>query len=122
MTRTILGPPCLNYVERRRSPRIDPAGSLRAELLTAPVQVRLCNLSADGFLVAATVPFEAGTSHRFRFRLDDWASGALVAVSVRTVRDDHDTATFVTGFEFAGPRRASTEVIERMIAAAIRFA
>jgi hypothetical protein len=115
MRRTELGEPCNQYIERRLTLRVDATDELRVEILTAPLPARVCNVSAEGFQIAACVPFQPGARHRVRFVCGDWSSRILTAVSIHS-RREFDSATFITGFQFLEGPQAAAEVVDRISA------
>jgi c-di-GMP-binding flagellar brake protein YcgR len=115
MRRTELSEPCNQYIERRRTLRVDAPTELTVQILTAPLPARVCNVSAEGFQVAACVPFQPGARHRVRFLCGDWSSRVLTAVSIHS-RREFDTASFITGFQFLEGTEAAAEVVDRISA------
>ena len=115
MRRTEIGEPCNHYIERRRTLRVDAPIELTVEILTAPLPARVCNVSAEGFQIAACVPFQPGARHRVRFVCGGWSSRILTAVSIHS-RREFETASFITGFQFLEGAQAAGEVVDRITA------
>ena len=114
MKRTLLGEPCLSWVERRRSPRLDAPHTLRVELLTGDMPLRLRDVSSGGFLVATRTAFAPGTQHTFRFLSGGWVSRPLTAVSVHSKPDQQNPSWFQTGFAFEGHPDGVAELVDHV--------
>ena len=63
----------------RYTPRLDTLGQVQVQVVSNPMPVTLREISLGGFSVESTAPFTSGTSHRFRFGLEDGSAVAALA-------------------------------------------
>ena len=87
---------------RRRDLRLQVLGQLYGHVVAMDVPMAVENLSAGGFAAVSPIPFQAGTSHQFRFTM---AHGRTVTVEAHTVHCMRCVAPtgeprYLIGFEF----------------------
>jgi c-di-GMP-binding flagellar brake protein YcgR len=89
-------------VERRQAKRLDVLWQLNVHVLSHPMPVSCSDISAVGFSVETTTPFENGEVHEFRFTLDGGASATVFAESTHCVAKERVGALqlYLTGFKF----------------------
>lgn len=89
-------------VERRQAKRLDVLWQLNVEILSRPMPVSVSDISATGFSVETTTPFQEGEIHEFRFSLDGGSSAVLQAEAARGVANDRvgELQLYLTGFKF----------------------
>ncbi len=89
-------------VERRQARRLDVLWQLNVQVLSHPMPVSASDISATGFSVETTTPFEDGEIHEFRFTLDGGASATVFAESTHCVAKERVGALqlYLTGFKF----------------------
>ena len=89
-------------VERRQAKRLDVLWQLNVEILSRPMPVSVSDISATGFSVETTTPFQEGEIHEFRFSLDGGSSAILSAQAAHGVANDRvgELQLYLTGFKF----------------------
>lgn len=89
-------------VERRQAKRLDVLWQLNVEVLSRPMPVSVSDISATGFSVETTTPFQEGEIHEFRFSLDGGSSAVLSAQAAHGVPNDRvgELQLYLTGFKF----------------------
>lgn len=89
-------------VERRQAKRLDVLWQLNVEILSRPMPVSVSDISATGFSVETTTPFEEGEVHEFRFSLDGGSSATIQAEAAHGVANDRvgELQLYLTGFKF----------------------
>jgi c-di-GMP-binding flagellar brake protein YcgR len=89
-------------VERRQAKRLDVLWQLNVEVLSHPMPVSVSDISATGFSVETTTPFQEGEVHEFRFSLDGGSSAVLQAEAAHGVANDRvgELQLYLTGFKF----------------------
>jgi len=96
-----------NQDDRRRTPRFEVDGRLRARLDPPAQEVVVRDLSLGGFLVESPSAFPVDAVHHFRIALENgqWVT-VLTAKSVhcRPRSDSGATLSYLTGFAFIEPQ------------------
>ncbi|HKW03258.1 MAG TPA: PilZ domain-containing protein [Vicinamibacterales bacterium] len=89
-------------MERRQAKRLDVLWQLNVEILSRPMPVSVSDISATGFSVETTTPFEEGEVHEFRFSLDGGSSATIQAEAAHGVANDRvgELQLYLTGFKF----------------------
>lgn len=89
-------------VERRQAKRLEVLWQLNVEVLSQPMPVSVSDISATGFSVETTTPFQEGEIHEFRFSLDGGSSAILSAQAAHGVANDRvgELQLYLTGFKF----------------------
>ena len=89
-------------VERRQAKRLEVLWQLNVEVLSHPMPVSVSDISATGFSVETTTPFQEGEIHEFRFSLDGGSSAILTAQAAHGVANDRvgELQLYLTGFKF----------------------
>jgi len=89
-------------VERRQVKSLDVLWHLNVEILSHPMPVSVSDISATGFSVETTTPFQEGEIHEFRFSLDGGSSAILSAQAAHGVANDRvgELQLYLTGFKF----------------------
>jgi hypothetical protein len=89
-------------VERRQTARLDVLWQLNVEILSQPMPVSAREISATGFSVETTTPFDDGSVHEFRFTLDGGPSAVLTAESAHSQPTERvgELQLYTTGFKF----------------------
>lgn len=89
-------------MERRQAKRLDVLWQLNVEILSRPMPVSVSDISATGFSVETTTPFQEGEIHEFRFSLDGGSSAILSAQAAHGVANDRvgELQLYLTGFRF----------------------
>ena len=89
-------------VERRETTRLDVLWQLNVEVLSQPMPVSAREISATGFSIETTTPFEDGAVHEFRFTLDGGPSAELTAESAHSQPTERvgELQLYTTGFKF----------------------
>lgn len=89
-------------VERRQAKRLDVLWQLNVEVVSKPMPVSVSDISAMGFSVETTTPFQEGEIHEFRFSLDGGSSAILSAQAAHGVPNDRvgELQLYLTGFRF----------------------
>jgi hypothetical protein len=105
--------------ERRRSPRIDVNGRLRASVLVPAQDVVVRDLSLGGFLIEGDEAFAVDALHQFRVAgpNDEWTT-ILTARSVycRPVEHPDGVTKYLTGFAFSFPHgREAWRCVHKLI-------
>jgi hypothetical protein len=117
-----------SHHERRRTPRIDVAGNVRARLEPSAQEVIVRDLSLGGFLIESPSAFPVDAVHHFRIALenDQW-------VTVLTAKSVHchprsapgHSLTYLTGFQFVEPQgqdaQRSLHELVKQAATVVRF-
>ena len=85
-----------SHHERRRTPRIDVAGNVRARLEPSAQEVIVRDLSLGGFLIESPSAFPVDAVHHFRIALenDQWVTvtpGQERRIAIRQLRAGHDS-------------------------------
>ena len=86
----------------RYTPRLDTLGQLQVRVLTNPVPVTVREISLGGFSLESSVPFAAGSSHRFSFMLEHGEPVDAIAecVYTRRLKPGASLPLYLSGFEF----------------------
>jgi len=89
-------------IERRQAKRLDVLWQLNVEVLSRPMPVSVSDISAVGFSIETTTPFEDGEILEFKFTLDGGPSLTVFAESTHGVAKDKvgDLELYLTGFKF----------------------
>lgn len=89
-------------VERRQARRLDVLWQLNVEILSRPMPVSVSDISAVGFSIETTTPFEDGEILEFKFTLDGGPSLTVFAESTHGVPKEKvgDLQLYLTGFKF----------------------
>jgi c-di-GMP-binding flagellar brake protein YcgR len=89
-------------VERRQAKRLDVLWQLNVEVLSRPMPVSVSDISAAGFSVETTTPFEEGEILEFRFTLDGGPSLEVFAESAHGVAKEKvgELQLYLTGFKY----------------------
>ena len=89
-------------VERRQAKRLDVLWQLNVEVLSRPMPVSVSDISAVGFSIETTMPFEDREILEFRFTLDGGPSLEVFAESTHGVAKEKvgELQLYLTGFKF----------------------
>ncbi|MEZ5317909.1 MAG: PilZ domain-containing protein [Vicinamibacterales bacterium] len=101
----------------RYTPRLDTLGQLQVRILTQPAPATVREISLGGFSIETTVPFSSGTTHRFRFALDEGPSVVTIAECIHSARASRQSsvALFLSGFEFVPVNETTSESIASLV-------
>jgi hypothetical protein len=88
---------------RRRDLRLQVLGQLYGHVVALDVPLAVENVSGGGFAVVSPIPFQAGTSHQFRFTTAQDRTVTVTAHAIHCMRCVAPTGEprFLIGFEFA---------------------
>lgn len=103
--------------DRRRHPRAEALSHVRVQILSAPVDAQLQEISAGGCAVETTdIPGKG--AHRLRLACDGMPPLDVSAELVHVTRVALPGAEpfYLAGFEFLSPNRATVDALERVVA------
>jgi hypothetical protein len=105
-------------VERRQAKRLDVLWQLNVEILSRPMPVSVSDISATGFSVETTTPFQEGEIHEFRFSLDGGSSAVVSAQAAHGVPNDRvgELQLYLTGFKFVDLDAAEKLALKTLLA------
>src|SRR5262245_29684563 len=105
-------------VERRQAKRLDVLWQLNVEILSRPMPVSVSDISAIGFSVETTTPFQEGEIHEFRFSLDGGSSAIVSAQAAHGVPNDRvgELQLYLTGFKFVDLDAAEKAALKTLLA------
>ena len=104
--------------ERRQARRLDVLWQLNVEILSRPMPVSVSDISATGFSVETTTPFQEGEIHEFRFSLDGGSSATVSAQAAHGVPNDRvgELQLYLTGFKFVDLDAAEKAALKTLLA------
>lgn len=105
-------------VERRQAKRLDVLWQLNVEILSRPMPVSVSDISAIGFSIETTTPFDEGEVLEFRFTLDGGPSLTVFAESTHGDPKEKvgDLQLYLTGFKFVELDAATKLALRTLLA------
>lgn len=105
-------------VDRRRYPRLHLVGEFDGRAISFQLDVRVLDISADGFAIQSPFEFTPGTAHEFQCATLRQPRPVVRAVAVhsRRVTPQRGRDFFVAGFSFVDLSSASRDAIYDIVA------
>jgi hypothetical protein len=110
-----------SVVTRRANLRFDVLGQVEVHSVWRLKPVMLRELSAEGFSLESTTPFEAGMHYKFRIGIEGHRRSMIVQAAARhctLVSISAELPIYIAGFELIDP----TDAVRREMMSLVRFA